>query len=108
MLDLQYESFESGYLKAFVCVSIVGLLSVKCNGHASVDRVSITHLAHVNAICIRPSMLEIFFYPLSQRIWDFVEPDKFPYSQHLDVVTRCTTVQLLDNRTDVSKYTRVH
>lgn len=30
---------------------------------------SFKHRIHINAICIRPSVLEIFLQTLSQRIW---------------------------------------
>ena len=67
-----------------------------------------THHGHVDAISVAPSMLEIFFESLSQRIRNLMKTNKFSDSIHLSVVPRSSGIKPLDYRTHISKYGSVH
>ena len=63
---------------------------------------------HIDAVGVRPRMLEVFLQPLPERIGDLMESDEFLDPQHLGVVTGGAGVQTLDDRRDVTEDTGVH
>jgi len=63
---------------------------------------------HINAVGIRPRMLEVFFQSLSKRVWNLVEADELFDFLHLSVVARRARVQSLDDRAHVTEDARVH
>lgn len=69
---------------------------------------SVTHSIHVNAIGVRPSVLEILLKSLPKWVGDLVETDKLSNPQHLSVVTCSAGVQPLDDGRHISKYASVH
>lgn len=50
----------------------------------------LSYHVHVDAVGVRPGVLEVLFQPLPQRVRDLVEADEFFDSQHLQVVSSCT------------------
>lgn len=50
---------------------------------------SLSYHVHVDAVGVRPGVLEVLFQPLPQRVGDLVEADEFFDSQHLQMVSSC-------------------
>lgn len=59
---------------------------------------SFKNAVHVDSIRVRPSMLKVFFQPLTKRIRYLMEPDELSNSKHLRVVSCCTAVKPLNDR----------
>ncbi len=67
-----------------------------------------THHVHVDAVGVGPRVLEVLLQPLSERVWDLVEPDELFHTEHLRVVPRRSRIQPLDDGGDVPKNAGVH
>ena len=63
---------------------------------------------HVNAVGVRPSMLEVLLETLTKRIGDLVEAYELFNLLHLCVVASCARVQPLNDGAHVTKDTSVH
>lgn len=71
-------------------------------------RESFKHGVHVDAVRVRPGVLEIFFQTLAERVGDLMEADELSHAQHLRVVPRSTRVQTLNDGRNVPEYAGVH
>ena len=63
---------------------------------------------HVNAVGVRPSMLEVLLETLTKRIGDLVEAYELFNLLHLCVVASCARVQALNDGAHVTEDTSVH
>ena len=63
---------------------------------------------HVNAVGVRPSMLEVLLEALTERIRDLMEANELFNLLHLCMVAGCARVQPLYNGTHVPKDTGIH
>lgn len=61
------------------------------------NEISHTYGVHVDPIGVGPFVLEVLLQSLPQRVWNLVEADELPNSDHLGVIARCPRVQPLDN-----------
>jgi len=68
----------------------------------------VTHHIHINAVGIRPGMLEVLFQSLSERVRNLMEPNEFFDFLHLSVVACSARIQSLDNRAHVTEDACVH
>lgn len=73
-----------------------------------VSKSRITYHIHVNAIGVRPRMLEVLLESLPQRVGDLMKAYKLFYSQHLHVIPCSSRIQSLDYCRYISKNTRIH
>lgn len=67
-----------------------------------------THRVHVDAVSVRPRVLEILLQSLPERIRDLVEADELFDPEHLHVISRCTWIQPLDDGRNVPEDAGVH
>lgn len=63
---------------------------------------------HVNAVGVRPSMLEVLLETLTERIGDLMEAYELFNLLHLCVVASCARVQPLNDGAHVTEDTSVH
>lgn len=63
---------------------------------------------HVDAVGVRPSVLEVLLQPLSEGVGDLMEADEFFDSQHLEVIPGRARVQPLDDGRHVPEDAGVH
>lgn len=61
------------------------------------DEISHTYGVHVDPVGVGPFVLEVLLQSLPQRVWNLVEADELPNSDHLSVIARCPRVQPLDD-----------
>lgn len=79
-----------------------------CYSSVPVQTPSLSYHIHVDAVSVRPSVLEVLLQPLPQWVWDLVEADEFFDPQHLEVIPGCTWIQPLDDGGHISKDAGVH
>lgn len=69
---------------------------------------ALSYHVHVDAVGVRPGVLEVLLQPLPQRVGNLVEADEFFDSQHLQVVSGCARIQPLDDSGHIPKDAGVH
>lgn len=63
---------------------------------------------HVDPVRVGPSVLEILFQPLAERVRDLVEPYELADPEHLRVISRRAAVKPLNDRRNVTEDAGVH